>query len=334
MMQEFNKLMSSIDKGEFKPFYLLSGTEPYFIDLIEDHLTKKLIDESSRSFDYSLFYGRNAELSQIIETAKRFPLLASHHLVVVREAQHLEKSTDLIAEYLSKPQLQTIIIFCFKYKTFDKRKKLYKAAKKVGALLNTKTMYDSQLGQWISDRLKLAQFIIDSNALQILLEAIGTDLNKIEKEIDKLKIALEKGTQITPELIEQYIGFSKDYNNFELYKSVAQRNFHQCSKIVKYMSENPRNHPLVLTISGFYTFFRRVLLYHGLADKSKAASLLGVNPYFIRDYEQASLKFSLKQASSAISLALEADLKSKGVGVKSLNQHDILQDLLVKIFAL
>jgi DNA polymerase-3 subunit delta len=253
--------------------------------------------------------------------------------VVVREAQHLDKSTDLIAEYLSQPQPQTIIVFCFKHKTFDKRKKLYKAVKKVGALLETKTLYDNQISQWIGDRLKESQFSIDSAALQILTEALGNDLSKIEKEIDKLKIVLEEGSQITPEQIEEHVGFSKDYNNFELYKAVGKRDFYQCAKIVKYLSENPKNHPLVLTISGFYNFFRRLVLYHGMPDKSKAASLLGVNPYFVRDYEQASRQFNLKQASKAISLTLEADLKSKGVGVKSGNQYDILQDLLVKVFA-
>lgn len=333
-MQEFNQLMSSIDRGDYKPFYLLSGTEPYFIDRIEAKITEQLTDEASRSFDYSLFYGKEVDASLIIETAKRFPLLGSHHLVVVREAQHLDKSTDLIAEYLSQPQPQTIIVFCYKYKRFDKRKKLYKAAKKVGALLETKTLYENQVGQWISDRLKTAQFKIDSNTLQMLSEALGSDLSKIEKEIVKLKIVLEQGTQITAEHIEQHVGFSKDYNNFKLYKAVGVRDFHQCSKIVKYMSENPKNHPLILTISGFYNFFRRVVLYHCLEDKSKAVAVLGVNPYFIRDYEQVCRKFSLKQACKAISLTLEADLKSKGVGVKSGNQYQILQDLLIKVFAI
>lgn len=332
-MQEFNQLMSSIDRAEYKPFYLLSGTEPYFIDRLEAKITEKLTDEASRSFDYSLFYGKEVEPRQIIETAKRFPLLAPYHLVVVREAQHLDKSTDLIAEYLSQPQEKTIIVFCYKYKAFDKRKKLYKAAKKAGALLETKVLYDNQVGQWIADRLKAAQLKIEVKALQILSEALGNDLSKIEKEIGKLKIVLDENTQITPELIEQHVGFSKDYNNFELYKAVGKRDFYLCSKIVKYMAENPKSHPLVLTISGFYNFFRRVLLYHGLEDKSKAASLLGVSPYFVRDYEQACKKFNLKQAGKAITLTLEADLKSKGVGVKSGNQYQILQDLLVKVFA-
>ena len=201
-MQEFNQLMSSIDRGDYKPFYLLSGTEPYFIDRLEAKITEKLTDEASRSFDYSLFYGKEVAPRQIIETAKRFPLLATYHLVVVREAQHLDKSTDLIAEYLSQPQTQTVIVFCFKYKAFDKRKKLYKAAKKAGALLETKTLYDNQVGQWIADRLQAAQFKIDAKALQILAEALGNDLSKIEKEIGKLKIVLDENTQITAELIE------------------------------------------------------------------------------------------------------------------------------------
>lgn len=332
-MKEFNQLLSSIDREDYKPFYLLSGTEPYFIDFLEAKITEKLTDEASRSFDYSLFYGKETDARQIIETAKRFPLLTSHHLVVVREAQHLDKSTDLIAEYLSHPQAQTVIVFCFKYKAFDKRKKLFKAAKKVGAVLETKTLYDNQVGQWIADRLVAARFKIDAKALQILSEAMGNDLSKIEKEIDKLKIVLDENTQITPELIEQHVGFSKDYNNFELYQAVGKRDFYQCTRIVKYMAENPKNHPLVLTISGFYNFFRRVLLYHGLADKTKAASTLGVNPYFVKDYEYACKKFSLKQASKGITLSLEADLKSKGVGVRSGNEYQILQDLLVKVFA-
>ncbi len=333
-MKEFNLLMSSIEQGNYKPFYLLSGTEPYFIDQFEAKITELLTDEASRSFDYSLFYGKEADANEIVETAKRFPLLSSYHLVVIREAQHLDKSTDVIADYLTHPQEQTIVVFCYKYKTFDKRKKLYKAAKKAGAILETKTLYDNQVGQWLVQKIQLAKFKIDSEALQLLTEALGNDLSKIEKEISKLKIFLDEGTQITPEIIEKHIGFSKDYNNFELYKAVGKRDFHQCCKIAKYMSENPKNHPLVLTLSGFYNFFRRVLLYHGLGDKSKAPQLLGVNPYFVGDYERASKKFSLKQASKAISITLEADLKSKGVGVKSNESYDILQDLLIKVFAL
>jgi DNA polymerase-3 subunit delta len=332
-MHEFNELMSSIEEGNYLPFYLLSGVEPYFIDQIESKITDRLIDEASRSFDYSLFYGKEVEASHIIEAAKRFPMLSSHHLVVVREAQHLDKYMDVIADYLSNPQPKTILVLCYKYKVFDKRKKLYKNAKKKGIIYDSKPLYDNQLGPWILEKLKASGFSTDNAGLQLLCEALGNDLTKIEKEIGKLKIVLSEGTIVSPELIQAHIGFSKDYNNFELYKALGQRDFNKCCQIVKYMSENPKNHPLILTISGFYTFFRRVLMYHGLNDKSKAASTLGVNPYFLRDYEQAARVFNLKQASKAIHFTLEADLKSKGVGVKSGNHKTVIQDLLVKVFA-
>ena len=153
-MREFNQLMSSVARGDFVPFYLLTGTEPYFIDHIEAEITGRLIDEASRPFDYSLFYGKEAEAYQIVETAKRFPLLSSHHLVVVREAQHLEKSTDIIADYLSNPQPSTILVFCHKYKAFDKRKKLYKEAKKTGVVFESKPLYDNELSPWITEKVK------------------------------------------------------------------------------------------------------------------------------------------------------------------------------------
>ena len=261
-------------------------------------------------------------------------MTSRYHLVVVREAQHLDKSIDVIADYLSSPQRNTVLVLCYKYKKFDKRKKLYKAAKETGVFFDSKPLFDSQLGPWILAKLKASNFSADNIGLQLLGEALGNDLNKIEKEIDKLKIVLTKGTIISPKIIEDHIGFSKDYNNFELYKSLGKRDFNKCCQIIKYMSENPKNHPLILTISGLYTFFRRVLTYQVIIDKSKAASILGVNPYFLRDYEQAALSFDIEQASKAISLTLEADLKSKGVGVKSGNHKFILQDLLVKVFAI
>lgn len=333
-MHEFNELMSSIENGNYSPFYLLSGVEPYFIDQIELKIKDKLVDEESESFDYSLFYGKEVESNRIVESAKRFPMTSRYHLVVVREAQHLDKSIDVIADYLSSPQRNTVLVLCYKYKKFDKRKKLYKAAKDKGVFFDSKPLFDSQLGPWILSKLKASNFSTDNTGLQLLGEALGNDLNKIEKEIDKLKIVLKKGTIISPQIIEDHIGFSKDYNNFELYKSLGKRDFNKCCQIIKYMSENPKNHPLILTISGLYTFFRRVLTYQVIIDKSKAASILGVNPYFLRDYEEAALSFDIEQASKAISLTLEADLKSKGVGVKSGNHKFILQDLLVKVFAI
>ena len=177
---------------------MLSGVEPYFIDQIELKIKDKLVDEESESFDYSLFYGKEVESNRIVESAKRFPMTSRYHLVVVREAQHLDKSIDVIADYLSSPQRNTVLVLCYKYKKFDKRKKLYKAAKDKGVFFDSKPLFDSQLGPWILAKLKASNFSADNTGLQLLEEALGNDLNKIEKEIDKLKIVLTKGTIISP----------------------------------------------------------------------------------------------------------------------------------------
>ena len=331
-MSEFRQIMSSFENREYSPFYLLHGDEPYFIDKIESKITDNLIDDSSRSFDYSLFYGKDVDANHVVETAKRFPMLSSRNLIVIREAQNLEKSMDIIADYLLSPQVKTVLVICYKYKKIDKRTRLYKAAKKIGVIFESNPLYDNKLPPWILGKLKDYGLNIDNPGLQLLSEALGNDLNKIEKQIEKLKVSMGEVTTITPKLIEEYVGFSKDFNNFELYKALGNRDFRKCCQIVKYMSENPKNHPLILTISGFYTFFRRLLTYHGISDKSKAAKILGINPFFLRDYQNASLHFNLKQSSKAINLAMEADLKSKGVGVKSINHRGILQELLVKVF--
>jgi DNA polymerase-3 subunit delta len=332
-MREFKQLMSIISKGDYAPFYLLSGTEAYFIDQVEALLTECLTDESSKSFDYSLFYGKDVDASQVVETAKRFPMIAPYHLVVVREAQYMDHSLDLIADYLSNFQPKTILVLCYKHKAFDKRKKLYKAANKFGEVLESKELYDNQIGPWIKEKIELTTLKVDSHGLELLGDALGSDLNKIQIEIEKLKIILPEGTLITPELIENHVGFSKNYNNFELYKALGIRDFSKCAMIIKYMAENPKSHPLVLTIGGMYTFFRRLLMFHGLSDKMSAASVLGVNTFFVKDYEQASRFFNMKQSSRSLTFILEADLKSKGVGVKTINHKGILQDMIIKIFA-
>lgn len=332
-MREFKQLMSRISKGDYVPFYLLSGTEAYFIDEVETLLTDLLTDESSKSFDYSLFYGKDVDASQVVEAAKRFPMLARHHLVVVREAQHMDRSLDLIADYLTNFQSKTILVLCYKHKVFDKRKKLYKAANKFGEILESKKLYDNQIIQWIQERVQSITLKVDTLGLQLLVEALGSDLNKIQNEIEKFKIILPEGTLITPELIEKHVGFSKDYNNFEFYKALGIRDFSKCITIIKYLAENPKSHPLVVTVGGMYTFFKRLLMFHGLSDKRSAASVLGVNPFFVKDYEQASRLFNMKQSSRAITFILEADLKSKGVGIKTINHQGILQDMIIRIFA-
>ncbi len=330
-MDKFKNLISAVASGNYSTFYLLSGTEPYFIDEFEFFLTNKLVNDQTREFDYSVFYGKDIDSSQIIESAKRFPMIAPYNVIVVREAQNIKSSLDLIAKYVSNPQKRTILIFCYKYKSFDKRSKLYKEAKKNGVVYESRELYDSEIRKWLDFEIKKIKLDIDHSSIEILYNSIGNNLSKIKKEIEKLKIILPEGALITPEVIEKHIGFSKKFNNFELYKALGERNFEKCFQIINYLSYDSKNSSVFMTIGGMHTFFKRLMIYKAVENKTKAPEIMGINPFFIKDYYYASKNYTMKQISAVFKYILEADLKSKGVGNKSIHQKNILQDLLVKI---
>jgi len=331
-MQVRDKVINEIKNGKIAPFYLLSGSEPYFIDDISNYLIDRLINESAKDFDFSILYGRDTTVNEIIEIAKRYPMIADHHVILIREAQYLEKKYDELSKYLLNPQMQSIVIFCYKNKSFDKRSKLYKAAMSMGVVYESKPLYDNQIASWISLQLKKEKLKADPKSIQLLIEYLGLDLGKIKQEINKLKI-LCSDKLITPEIIEQYIGISKDYNNFELINAIGTKNKNTSVQIISYLSNNSKNHPIVLTISSLFQFFKKLLLFHGInGAKSKVLSVLGVNPYFIKDYEIASKFYNMKNCSYAIEAIHRADLKSKGIIGNSENHQEILIDLINEIF--
>ena len=333
-MQEFNQLLSKIQKEQYSPFYLLSGTAPYFIDQIVNALTKGLIDEAAQDFDHSIFYGKDTSVQQILETAKRYPMLSKYHLVVVKEAQYLKDDLEPLATYAKAPLSQTILVYCHKYGFFDKRTKLYKEVQKKGTVMDFKPLYENQLPNWIQARATLFKLKISPKESTLLAECLGADLSKIEKELEKLGLVVPSDRIVTDQMIEEHIGFSKDFNNFQLQKAIGLKQFSKSFQIIQYMTKNPKKHPIVLTLSTLHSFFRKLLLFHGLPNPSQAAKVLGVNPYFIGDYQQAARFFSMKQTSAALALILEADFKSKGVGGNANNPFSILNELLIKIFTL
>ena len=244
-------------------------------------------------------------------------MISSHHLVIVREAQNIKHSHDVLANYVLNPQKNTILIFCYKHKSFDKRSKLYKAANKNGVVYESRELYDSEIKKWLGFEIKSSKLNIDHNSIEILHNSIGNDLSKIMKEIEKLKIILSKGTLITPEIIEKHVGFSKKFNNFELYKALGDRNFSKCFQISNYLFNDSKS--------------STIIIYKSIENKSDAPKIMGVNPFFIKDYYYASKKYTMKQISKILEYILEADLKSKGVANRVINQKNILQDLLIKI---
>jgi DNA polymerase III subunit delta len=332
-LDEVKQLVTAIKQGDIKPIYFLMGEEAYYIDKISDFIEENILDETEKGFNQMVLYGRDVSIDDIVSNAKRFPMMADRQVVIVKEAQDLSRTIEKLATYAENPQPTTVLVINYKYKKIDKRKALYKAINKVGLVFESKKLYENQVPDWIRRVLKGQGYDISPKAAQMLVEFLGTDLSKVNNELSKLKIVLPKGTQITPEHIEENIGISKDYNNFELRKAVGERNAVKAHKIAKYFADNPKDNPMVVTVSLLFSFFNQLLHLHGMVDKSprSVASALRVNPYFVNEYLTAARNYPMKRVSSIIALLREFDVKSKGVGSNAVPQGDLLKELLVRI---
>lgn len=332
-MDEVKKIVTDIRNGKISPIYFLMGEEPYYIDKISEFIEKNVLTEEERGFNQMVLYGKDINVEDIVSNAKRYPMMAERQVVIVKEAQHLSRSIDSLSAYVNNPQMSTVLVICYKYSKLDKRKKLYKAVQKAGILFESKKLYENQVSEWIRKVLAGKGYRIAPKAAMLLVEFLGTDLSKINNELEKLRLVIPKDTEITPEAIEENIGISKDYNNFELKKAIGERNIIKATRIITYFAQNPKDNPLVVTISLLHTFFAQLLNYHGLKDQSprNVASVLKVNPYFVSEYQIAAKNYPMKKVSHIISQLRELDLKGKGVGASAISQADLLKELLVKV---
>jgi DNA polymerase-3 subunit delta len=332
-MTEFENLIKELKNKIYKPIYFLMGDETYYIDLVTDYISKNLLTESEKTFNQVVFYGKDTEVGTVINAARRFPMMANYQVVILKEAQEMKKLDDLIY-YVEKPLKSTILVINYKYDTLDKRTKLYKALAANAVLLESKKLYDNKVPEWIVTYLKKNNMAIDAGAAELLTEFLGNDLSKIAHELDKLMLVIPEGIKlINVQHIERNIGVSKDYNNFELTKALGQKNVLKANKIVDYFNKNPKASAFTVTISTLFNYFSKILLYHFLTDKSKSAvaSALGINPFFVGEYEIAAKKYNPTKLVSIISSLREYDLKSKGVGNSSFSDGELLKELIFKI---
>jgi DNA polymerase-3 subunit delta len=327
------EIISDLKNRIFKPVYFLAGEEPYYIDLITEYIQEKVLPESEKAFNQIILYGEDTNIAAIIDTARRFPMMSSHQVLIIKEAQSLKKLEDLIT-YLEKPLLSTILVFSYKYKTIDKRTKLYKSLESHGVYFESARIRDYLIPGWIERYLMLKGIKTDPSASALLTEYLGTDLHKIVNELDKLIITLPQGKPyITTALIEKNIGISKDYNNFELQKAIGEKNILRANMIVHYFADNPRDNPLTLSIASLFGFFSKLLTFHYLTDKSKnnVAAVLKVNPFFVKDYESSASKYNVAKTVQIISLLRVYDMRSKGFGDAGTEPGDLLKELVFKI---
>lgn len=332
-MEKAQALLRQIQQKQYKPIYLLQGLdETYFVDLIAAYIEKNVLSEDQKAFNQTILYGKDTDIDELINAAKRYPMMADYQVIIVREAQDL-KNIEKLEAYAKKPQQTTILVLCFKYKKIDGRKKIFKLIKTKHELYQTGNIYENQVVKWINSSLRKASYSIDPKATKMLLEYLGNSLSHINKELEKLKQILPVSTTILPEHVEEYVGISKDYNNFELINAIGLKDDLKAQKIAKYFAQNPKNHQLVVTLGLLFSYFTKILTYHALNDKSRnnVASVLGVPAFFVNDYIQAARKYNMKDTTRAIELIRTADAQSKGIKASQVDPGDLLRSLLVSI---
>ncbi len=330
---DFNQIINDLKKGKTAPVYFLEGTEPYFIDRISDYITDNILTEDEKGFNQTILYGKDLTIDTILTAAKRFPMMAERQVVVVREAQNI-KNIEQITPYIERPLMSTILVICHKYKNIDKRKKLYKAVQKSGIYFESKPLYDNQIPAWITKYLQSQNYGIDPRAAQLIADYVGSDLKRIVNELEKVTISLVPGTSIMPQDVEKNIGISKDFNSFELQNALGKKDLLKSNRIINYFIDNEKMHPFPLIIGMLTNFFRKLLLYHSAENKSNTALLaqkLGVTPFFLNDYITAARNYNLDKVINIIFMMREYDLKSKGARGGSIENGELLRELIYKI---
>lgn len=331
-MDDYKKIIQQIRNKVFHPVYLLFGEEPYYIDLISKVIEEEVLAPHEQEFNQVVLYGYDTDASQLIATAKRFPMMSNHLVVVVREAQMM-KQIELLQPYLEHPMQSTLLVLCYKYKKPDKRKPFYKTIQKSGLAFESAKLKDYQLPNWIVTYVREHGYQINDRNCLLLSENLGNDLAKIANELEKVFISLPPGSPITTEIIEQNIGISKDFNVFELQNALGNKDVFRATRIILHFGNNPKEHPLPMLISVLYGYFSKLLKMHFVTtrDKQQIASQLGIHPFFVTDYQKAAGNFPVQKIIRIIEHLRSCDVKSKGVDNISTSHAELLKELVFKI---
>ena len=332
MAKTYDQILAEIHKRQLAPVYFLTGDEPYYIDMISDTIENEALDEADRAFNQIVLYGRDVDVETIANHARSFPMMGDRMVVIVKEAQDV-KNLENFEPYLDTIPETTVLVFAYKYKKFDKRKALAKKIDKKGVWFESKKLYDSNIPGWIQNYLKGEGYNITPKATQMLADFLGTDLHKIANELKKLTIALPKNKSIDDADVERNIGISKDFNVFELQNAIGNRDVLKANRIVNYFGDNGKDNPLLVTAITLYGYFTKLIKLHCTQDKSQGnlATVLGVNPYFVRDYQTAARNYPPQACIRCISVLREFDMKSKGYESGDVSEKDLYREIIFKL---
>lgn len=327
----YESIFSELKKGVFYPVYYFMGEESFYIDQLTDYIAEHALPEEERGFNQIVFYGLDTSMDVVINAARSYPMMSERQVIIVKEAQ-LIKNTDALSSYLKHPQSATILVFAHKNGSLDKRKKIAAELERAGVLLEFKKIKDEQLPKFAYDYIKNKGLAADAKAVQMLCEFIGADLSRLVSEIDKLSLVLSHGDmRITPEVVEDNIGISKEYNNFELQKALIVKDVYKANKIVNYFACNSKKNPIQLILSFLFGFFSNVMMSYYAPDKSerRIAEFLGLKSMWgVNDYITAMKNYKAVHVMEILHQIRLADAKSKGVDVVTVSNGEIMRELL------
>ena len=330
----YESIRKDIMGGHFKPIYLLMGDEGFFIDELTTLLTDTLLTEVEKDFNMLTFYGVDSDVNLIISSARRFPMMADHQLIIVKEAQQLDQF-DLLDHYVKNPMLSTVLVINYKHGSVDKRKTLVKNIEKIGVVFESKKLYENQIPAFITFWFREKEIGIDEKSAQMLTDYLGNDISKLIPQLQKLEVSLPAGARrITSDLIEKNVGISKEFNNFELQKAIITKNVLAANRIVDYFSRNPKENPMMVTVAILFNYFSNLLECYWLPQKDERSIMSALNmksSFFVSDYMTGLRNYNAGKVMEIISDLRTFDARSKGVDNISVSQGELLQELVYRI---
>ena len=337
MKQDFVQVISDLKKKIYHPIYFLFGDESYYIDEVVDYIEAHVLNETEKAFNFQILYGKEVSALQVVESALRLPMMANHQLIIVKEAQQLSAFGDF-EEYFKNPTPSTILVLAYKHTNPDKRKTIFKnlITSKTSAAMESKAIRDYEVSKWISNYASEKQLSISAKGIEMLNEFLGADISKIVNELDKLQMILGEKADISEEDIEKNIGASKDYNIFEFTAALGDKNLEKTYRILHYFEANPKGLVLPLALGTIHALYQKIFLckYATGTNDRDLAVMLKTNPYFVKDYKRYANKYTLTQLEETLKILGDYDLKSKGLGNKSLNASELLTEMTYTIFSL
>lgn len=338
MLKTYETVLKEMQSQQWEAVYFFHGEESYFIDTLSQWVADNALPANERAFNQTILYGKDITTGSILQQARRFPMMAERQVVIIKEFQQLpdlnkSESKKLLEEYVSNPLTSTILVFCHKHKTLAKNLSLYKILEKQAIVVECKKLAESKLPAWMNQYIQTKGYEISPKAQQLLTDAIGADLSRLQSELDKICLGLAQGKAIDERIIEERVGISREFNIFELQKAIAQADIAKAFRIQQYWATNPKAQPLIVTLGVLFQFFCKTLIAHQTSDKSEynLARTLGIPPFAVKDYLMATKKYSPSQLVQIVGTLRQADLQLKGITARNLPEAEILKELLIKV---